>query len=548
MSWGHILSKDLLTWKQASAEPALVPDQEYDQKGVFTGCWIPTVGSTDKTLRVVYSSVKQLPFHWSAPPYPRDAAGIAMAVSYDNGNSWKKMGQNPMLEGEPPNFLVTGFRDPYAAPWTLLDHVRDRPEPALYGLVSGGIEGAGPTTFLYEIQDGGVGDWKYIGPLVDIPQRFQPSKKWCGNFGMNWECTNFMTLRTESDARSFLIIGAEGDVEKDHVHGYEQGNKQLRTIRSQLWMSGSLTRTNNGVRFVFEHGGYLDHGPSYAANSFEDPVSGRRIVYGWIPEEDILPETARLKGWNGSLAIPRELFLLQIPNVQESPEYALSEMVCFESRTEKDGSTTLLTLGVRPIAEIARLRKGCGQKLKAETGMTLPILDAAVRRPLFETLSTVWELEATISIEQDCRTAGFHIRHDQDLSICTSVEFSHEAQTISVIREESNSDSTITKCPDAGPFNLFFLGSKSDTDEPQHEARSLGMEKLHLRIFSDGDILEVFANDRFALATMVYSGSAGKNMGYISAFATGGVNSASFENVTVWDGLNGGRTLFLNEA
>ncbi|KAJ3454787.1 hypothetical protein MRS44_013387 [Fusarium solani] len=529
MSWGHAVSKDMLTWSPASTSPALAPDQPYDSQGVFTGCWIPPADAGDKTWRVAYSSVRHLPFHWSTPPYPRDAAGLAIATSRDGGVTWEKPPRNPILAGEPAGLQVTGFRDPYATRLPAISEALGSSTLTRYGLISGGIQDVGPTTFLYAIDDDNVEKWTYLGPLVDMPARFQPSKKWCGNYGVNWECTNIVTLHAGSESRHFLIIGAEGDVEKAHVKNRGQpAGVPSRTVRGQLWMSGNLTRAGDGVRFGYEHGGYLDHGPFYAANSFVDPVSKRRIVYGWIPEEDIPLEAAKRKGWNGSLAIPREIFLLRVPNVERTLRGRLAECYPFEVKTEADGSMTILTLGVKPIDEMTRLREACTGILKLETTVMLPDKSGLGHLTVCQTQSSSWEIEAIISVHSKCESVGFNIRHNKGLSIHTTVTFCTVTETIIVDREASTTDTTINKCPDAGPFTLLT----------QKEENGLEMEKLHLRIFSDGDILEVFANDRFALATMVYSESYSQENSGITAFANGGAGSAVFESVTVWDGLD----------
>ncbi|KAM0417097.1 hypothetical protein ACHAPT_012935 [Fusarium lateritium] len=535
MSWGHAVSHDMLTWTLASISPVLIPDQTYDSQGVFTGCWIPPTGPLDKTLRVAYSSVKHLPFHWSTPPYPRDAAGLAIATSYDGGTTWEKSPRNPVLAGEPVGLHVTGFRDPYVTRLPAISEALGTSITTLYGLISGGIQDSGPTTFLYEIDDKNAENWKYLNPLVDMPARYQPSEKWCGNFGVNWECTNVVTLDADSESRHFLIIGAEGDVEKPHVKNFGQPTGvPSRTVRAQLWMSGDFIRINDGVKFVHKAGGYLDHGPYYAANSFLDPVSNRRIVHGWIPEEDIPSEAAKRKGWNGSLAIPREIFLLHIPNVKRALYSRLSEIYPFEIKSEPDGSITLFTLGVRPIKDMAQLRESSTQVLKAQNPIVLPQAGGLARQTAFQMKSASWELESTISIHPGCETVGFHLRHNDDLSIRTSVTFCIAAESITVNREASTTDTIINKCPDAGPFTLLI---KSD---PNGDGES--MEKLQLRIFSDGDILEVFANDRFALATMVYLESYSEAHSGITAFATGGEESVVFESITVWDGLDAKNT------
>jgi beta-fructofuranosidase len=508
----------------------LKPDEDYDRDGVFTGCFGPLTDSMQ--LTIFYSSIRKLPFHWSRPPYPRDAAGLAMATSEDGGQTWTKLPENPILVGEPEGVDVTGFRDPYFADWPALDRVRG--EHALYGTVSGGIEGSGPTVFVYAIQPDDLTRWKYLGPLVDLPVGFQPSKNWSGNFGVNWECTNFMTLETGSTSRNFLIIGAEGSVEKDHVKGHKlPPTVPPRTVRGQLWMSGELERYEHGVRFTYKQGGILDHGSYYAANSFLDPTSGRRIVFGWIPEEDITIDHAREKGWNGALAIPREVFLLSIPSTTGSLHTPLSDISNIEIEEHADGTSILHTLGVRPIVEMSRLRETClGNYAIQRTSLPTAI---SGQQHLASTLHCAWELEAIVSITPKCETVGFHVRHAHDLSTRTTIAFSPAKETITVFRDASTLDPNINVCPEQGPFTLF----------KNNIAGREELETLHLRVFSDGDILEIFANDRFALATMVYSEDHERNGG-ITAFATGGMGSATFEATTVWDGLNSMRSLIVD--
>ncbi|RKU40985.1 hypothetical protein DL546_001686 [Coniochaeta pulveracea] len=303
-----------------------------------------------------------------------------------------------------------------------------------------------------------------------------------------------------------------------------------RTVRAQLWLSGRLDKGEEGVEFQPQHGGYLDHGPYYAANSFLDPRSGRRIVHGWMPEEDLPLDAAVKKGWNGSLALPREIFLLRIPKVTGTLRSPLHQIYPFELKAEPDGSTTVLTLGVRLLRELVQLRDACRRVLEHQNPVALPGSHSTGHWTIADTKSKAWELEATISVNPGCQEVGVHLRHNADLSIRTTVTFSTVTETITVDRQASNNDPTVTKCPDAGPFTLL-------TTQDVNAAGGSTREKLHLRIFSDGDILELFANDRFALATMVYSDSRGLDARGVTAFATGSENSAVFETLTIWDGL-----------
>jgi beta-fructofuranosidase len=64
-----------------------VPDQAYDNEGVFTGCFFPTgpLGEPDQ-LSIFYSSVNHLPISWDQP-YTRGCEGLAMATSKDGGKT-----------------------------------------------------------------------------------------------------------------------------------------------------------------------------------------------------------------------------------------------------------------------------------------------------------------------------------------------------------------------------------------------------------------------------------------------------------------------------
>lgn len=549
MSWGHITSKDLVTWTRSPGPAAIQPSEEYDKDGVFTGCFDPHIADNSREgaqLRVFYSSVSHLPFHWSTPPYPRNAAGVSMATSSDGGATWVKSHKNPVLRGEPDDIQVTGFRDPYISRWPAMDDARGIQHSAIYGVISGGIQDKGPTAFLYAIEGEDLSQWRYLGPLVDnIPCRFQPSEKWTGNYGLNWECTNIMSFTIGCGAASTekhcLILGAEGDVERDHIRAHPRPSTlPPRTVRSLLWMFGDLSTSSHDQndneahpRFQFTSGGFLDHGSLYAANSFVDPT-GRRIMYGWIPEEDVPLEYCERRGWNGALAVPRELFLLCIPNVTGTLRTPLSEIRCCETVRRNGSSLDAYTLGIRPISELSTVRENCFSS-EEFSHIALPKSDSMLT-PLSVIYYPCWELEATICIAPTCcESVGFYIRQKTDPYTYFCVIFSTVEETISIDRGASTRDPNINTCPEKGPFTLFF---KEDTSGP-----NMALEKLHLRAIWDSGILEVYANDRFVLTTMVYFRDHSTES-EILAFATGEAQSAIFEEVKVWDGLNAMKRLF----
>ncbi|KAK9241794.1 hypothetical protein V1506DRAFT_549607 [Lipomyces tetrasporus] len=76
-----------------------------------------------------------------------------------------------------------------------------------------------------------------------------------------------------------------------------------------------------------------------------------------------------------------------------------------------------------------------------------------------------------------------------------------------------------------GPHTLFTL----------RDGNAEVQEKLHLRIFCDRDVVEVYANDRFALSTVVYKDEP-TALG-INFFAKGRLGIALFEEVKVWEDM-----------
>jgi len=526
MSWGHATSRDSLHWTRMPKQPALEPDQTYDCDGVFTGCFIPPPSIKSDQLTVCYSSVCKLPFHWYTLPYQRDAAGIALATSTDGGMTWTKSPKNPVLRGAPPGLDVTGFRDPYVAPWPALDKLRGSADANLYALVSGGIRGIGPTTFLYVVRQDNPIDWEYLGPLIALPERFCPSKTLEANFGMNWECTNFMTLGDGSCLRHFLVLGAEGDVERSHVTAIDPPDGAIsRTVRQQLWMCGGLQKTNDRTEMIYKYGGFLDHGSYYAANSFHDPQSGNRVVHGWIPEEDCTPQFAAEKGWNGSLALPREVFLLTIPNVIKSLKTSLGKLPSIEAEEHNHGFWVIRTLGIKPLEQLKSLRGHCTSSMESGR-IPIPALHYAKSIVTFSKPS--WELEANIQLGEDCQAFTLDVRDRDSFLTRFRFVFDLEHETMTLYRQHAGLSGSFNGHPERGHFTLFY------THDPA--SGKLVLEPLRLRIFLDADVLEVFANERFALATMVYLDQNRRLMDVVPSVIQAAEASVTAE-IRAWEGF-----------
>ena len=403
----------------------------------------------------------------------------------------QKHPDNPILAEEPPEIDVTGFRDPFVAAWPALDRARDS-EPSLYGLVSGGIRSQGPRTFLYAISPTNMKQWDYLYPLVvDIPSNCRPGARWGGDLGVNWECTNFLTLGgPDGMTKDLVIAGSEGGIEPSHMSKYHKSHPKAprRSTSFTNWFFGDLVPVNGDMRLDIGASGLIDWGIFYAANSFK-AADGRTLVWGWIKEEDLDDVTLEKRGWTGCLGILREVYLHVMENTTGGLQSDLKSIGSIVIQTLENGGQ-VITLGIRPFAEIEILRQTASLSWSSET------LESTTRLCLASTPITC-ETKMRIKIEETTRSVSLAVRHNEDQTTRTIIRFDCEAEEITVDRLRSTAREDINTAPDVGAFTLFRR------QDPGADASSI--EPLELDVFIDHDVLEVFANGRFALATRVYT-------------------------------------------
>ena len=109
--------------------------------------------------------------------------------------------------------------------------------------------------------------------------------------------------------------------------------------------------------------------------------------------------------------------------------------------------------------------------------------------------------------------AGLSLRIAPDRSEQTTVYYDRDQRLLCVDRSQSSTDKSVDRAMQSGPF---LLGRG---------------EPLRLRIFLDGSVLEIFANDRFCLSARIYP--AGPRSNGISLFAAGG--TASMVTFEAWE-------------
>ncbi|KAL3470264.1 glycosyl hydrolase [Aspergillus californicus] len=534
ISWGRATSSDLVFW-EVEEQPCLVPATPYDCKGIFTGCFQPTNldGQQDGTLAYFYTAVKSLPIHFTIP-YTAGCETLSIALSHDAGLTWERYPNNPILAGPPADVAVTGWRDPYIFSWpSAPPRIK---KDLVYGLISGGLVGHTPTVFVYAIEPNALAEWSYIGILLDVGLWFTPSR-WSGDFGVNWEVTNLVTLTDEQGiSRDFLIMGTEGcnpDANPNRSSNGQLIARSRRIQRSQLWMcikenSRLPPSTGSSALMQYAFGGILDNGLFYAANSFWDPVAQNQVLFGWITEEDLPDNIRRAQGWSGLISLPRVLKLQPHYQVKRARSTAsLSDITSIEATPDGFGTYTVRTLGVLLDPRTQKLRHTARSSILRDVLLGSTQLSENAFVPL---TTTRWELEAEIAVGRHCREVGLVIYHDPDKQYKTSLFWDPVEEIIQVNRPDIYhatktciDSNMINHAAEITPHTLFTYSSQprniqherkpsntlasaltSTETTTETESETETEEPLRIHALYDTSVLEIFINDRTTISTRIY--------------------------------------------
>jgi len=189
----------------------------------------------------------------------------------------------------------------------------------------------------------------------------------------------------------------------------------------------------------------------------------------------------RAQGFQGALGLPREVFVKETHNIiseHGSPLGAKSESYLTK---HANGTLTARTLGVRPLPDVVA---GLERKRKPRR-FRRAATDGTSYLPL---CSSHFHLRATLSTSS---RAGLTVLSSPTSGEETRIIYDPSEHTISVDRTKS---SLITQFVNTTAYGHYFAPLLAGGKR----------EAIALDVFVDGSLIEIFANDRFALTTRAY--------------------------------------------
>lgn len=259
--WGHVISDDMVHWKQADPAYALLPTDKYDKDGCYSG----SVIVENDEMHILYTGNVG---HGETGPNRRKTSNQIHAIYNKETKTFDKIGV--AIKGIPFG-MTAHFRDPKV--WKFDDR--------FYAVIGAQRKNKTGTAMIYTSKT--LNRWKKVGEL----------KTKMKQFGYMWECPDVFKL----DGKDVFMFSPQG-VKAD---GYKYQNKD------QSGYVVGLFDEHKAHFDQFSDFEELDRGHEfYAPQTFLTP-DGRRVMIAWmgIPGEEEHPTIK--EGWMHALTIPREL-------------------------------------------------------------------------------------------------------------------------------------------------------------------------------------------------------------------------------------------------
>ncbi|RSK28738.1 glycoside hydrolase [Bacillus sp. HMF5848] len=272
LHWGHWTSDDMVFWK--NEKTALFPQKgDLTPSGVWSGS--ATIGPNDVPLL----------FYTSANFNKEYNQGVATArpknVEDPNLVEWK-MDDKGVITQTDKQGILSQFRDPFV--W------KDELEDKWYAIIGGGIEGKGPTAWIYTSID--CKEWSFQGEFLTCDSEKYPY------LGSNWELPVFLPVSDDEGNKKYVFMFMSYFIEEtvyqvDTYYYIGEFDRERATFIP-----------NTDEPQLFDYGRFKFSGPS----GFVDPVSNKSIVFS-ILQGDRTEQEEFEAGWAHNAGLPIELFL-----------------------------------------------------------------------------------------------------------------------------------------------------------------------------------------------------------------------------------------------
>lgn len=274
MHWGHATSEDLVKWNEQ--EIALFPDE---LGYIFSGSAI-----VDKNNTSGFGDGKNVPviaFYTYHDPIKEkenkvDVESQALAYSLDNGKTWTKYKDNPIIK----NSGVRDFRDPKVIrdevhqQWIMSLAVHDKTE-------------------FYSSKN--LKDWELLSEFG----------KGLGAHDGVWECPDFFPIKIDgSNETKWVLIQ---NLNPGGPHGgsgvqYFVGDFDGKSFKTDALFTKQLAK---------EKAVWLDWGmDNYASVSFDNVPNNKRVIIGWMSNW-LYAQEVPTERWRSSNTIAREVTLVK---------------------------------------------------------------------------------------------------------------------------------------------------------------------------------------------------------------------------------------------
>ncbi|HEY4206326.1 MAG TPA: glycoside hydrolase family 32 protein [Puia sp.] len=264
MHWGHAVSRDLIHWRQLPI--ALYPDS---LGYIFSGSVVVDSGNTSGFGRRGRPPLVAIFTHHDPAGEKKGALDYqnqSLAYSLDNGNTWIKYKNNPVLR----NPGIADFRDPNvlwykpARKWVMSLATKDK------------------ISF-------------YTSPDLKNWTKGSDFGETLGAHDGVWECPNLFPMQLEGFQYWVLLVstnpgGPNGGSGTQYFIGQFDGKK--------FYPKGSTTK-------------WIDYGPDDYAGITWNNTGKRKIFLGWMSNW-LYANQVPTSTWRNAMTLPRELKLVQV--------------------------------------------------------------------------------------------------------------------------------------------------------------------------------------------------------------------------------------------